>query len=295
MLINTKKPRLDDELPMLLADAYDNYASKDSNPCSICRDTTQLGGKRMHFHGTDIGSCYRQTYFKMTRTKESYQKPSWNHPMFLKDGHVHEETILKAFESNPAFTIRFGDDYKGEVMELQQKIPFFNRLEGVDVLDKMTQFVLQPVKNRVVEKRHFILVTHFDALGLYRDGDEEIEFIIECKAVKDETWKKVMGGEIEDKWYGQIQSYMFTTGIHRAYLIVKNRTSSRILSPIRIDYDRNYMIKRLVKLTQVYTFVNYGREVPHPKGWTPKNPECKYCDFNDFCWKKDSNDLKGDE
>jgi hypothetical protein len=178
------------------------------------------------------------------------------------------------------------------VMELQQKIPFIDPTRIDNVKDVMMKFVITPIKNRVVEKRHYTLIVHVDALGTYKDEEEEVDFVIECKSVKDETWKKVMNGEIEDKWYGQMQAYMFVTGIHRCYLVVKNRISSRILPPIRIDYDVLYVVNRLVKLNQIYTFVNYGREVPIPKGWTKKNPNCRYCDFNETCWKN-SNDLKG--
>lgn len=287
MNIDTNKYALTDELPMLLSSAYDNYAAKDSNPCSICRENPQQLGKRLHFHGSDFGQCPRQTYFKMTREKPSYTKTSFNHPMFLRDGHVHEETILKSFESDPQFTIQFGDDYKGNIMELQLKVPFFDPTKRVDVRDAITEFVFKPSKNRIVEKRHYLIIGHIDGIGIYKENEEDLgtEFVIECKSVKEETFKKVQKGEIEDKWYGQMQAYMLMTNIPRCYLVVKNRISSRILSPLRIDYDPKYCIQRLVKLNQVYTFANYGREVPTPSGWTKSNPNCKWCDFNDTCWK----------
>lgn len=288
MQIDLNKHRLTDEIPMLLSEAYDNHARNDSNPCSICRSNPDQQGRRMHYHGSDFGQCPRQTYFKMTREKESYSKPLSMHPMFLKDGHVHEEAILKSFENDKCFSIQTGSNYAGEIMEIQTKIPFFDPTKKVDVKDEITKFVSKPLRSRVVDvQRHYLLITHFDAVATYKENEDDIgiDFGIECKSVKDDTYNKVSKGEIEDKWYGQMQAYMFATGLDVWYLVVKNRISSRILSPIRIDYDPKYVIQRLTKMNQVYTFANYGREVPIPTGWTKSNPQCKWCDFSDICWK----------
>ena len=66
MKVDLNKYVLDDEIPMVLSDAYDAYANKSDHHCSVCKATTQLNGKRMYFHASDVGSCPREVYFKMT-------------------------------------------------------------------------------------------------------------------------------------------------------------------------------------------------------------------------------------
>lgn len=294
MRYDKTRHNLTDEIPLLLSTAYDEYAKDDSNPCSICREHPEQRGKRMHFHGSDIGACVRQTAFKLSTPKEDYKTQQYQvHPMFLKDGHTHEETILNAFKFDKNFNIFANQN----ALELKAYIPWFNTaIPGTDAKVEIEKFMLSREKDKNLGERpsvrHYAIIAHVDGLVTYTDPDNDsvdgnvLEFGIECKSVKDETWKKIMGGEIEDKWYGQMQGYMFITGIHRWYLVVKNRISSKILPPIRFDYDVQYMTKRLTKLNQIYTFVNYAKEVPIPAGMTEKDIQCKYCSFSDKCWSK---------
>ena len=288
MKFDNSKYKLTDEIPMLLSTAYDDYAKQDTNPCSICREHPEQDGKRMHFHGSDFGSCVRQVAYKMSTFKKDYaQRFHSVHPMFLKDGHVHEETILKSFEFDRNFAV-FAN---ANVMELKAYIPWFNTaIPGVDVKVEIEKFLLSKKKHNDLgekpEVRHYAIIAHVDGLVTYNDPDDntQLEFGIECKSVKEETWKKIQGGEVDDRWYGQIQCYMFITGIHRWYLVVKNRTTSIIQTPIRFDYDMQFVMQRLRKLNQIYTFINYEKEVPIPAGMKKNCYQCTWCDFKEKCW-----------
>lgn len=286
MQFQTTKATRRDPLPMLLADNYEVNSRINIPPCTICQERPQQKGKRMHFHGSDFMACPRQTYFKMTTEKDKYEGAVYSvHPMFLKDGHLHEHSILEAINGEGIKVTPMS--MPGEEAQLKIPVPFFDPTVHPDAKERMTRFVTnRTAKEFVIEKRHFLIIAHVDGLGTYTDPDsgEITEFGIECKSVKDETWKKLQAGEIQDTWYGQMQIYMFLTGVPVWYLCVKNRTSSVMMTPFRIDYNVEFVIRRMVMLNKIYAFANYGRPVPIPANKKKDDYECKFCPFRSNCW-----------
>lgn len=287
-----KKFALTDEVPMLLGAAYDKWATNSPHPCSLCREHPEQQGKRVHFHGSDWGTCHRRTTFKMSMG-DSYHQPIVPYRAsehFLKDGHTHEATMMSAFDEFSGLAV-FAN-YNEQ--QLIQDIPFWNPGKHPDVKEKIQAYVLTPQKKRFADMaipegmRRYKLVGHVDGIGLYIDPDTkaEIPFGIECKSVKEDTWKDVLAGNISDSWYGQMQCYMFLTGYDRWYLTVKNRVSSKMHTPIRINYDWKYAAKMVMRMNKSYALVNrrMADVVPVPKDKSVRDIECKFCSFAGMCW-----------
>lgn len=257
--------KIGDDIPLKLLESHElGNVIKVTNslPCSECNEIYKSGidnFTRNHFHiSSDFGGCMRKTFLICTSGRRSGMS-GFN---FLNDGHIHEAAILNSIKAG------LPDGYEIKAAE--------NGIEGKFYFNK------------------FYLVGHVDALlttpsGLYG---------IECKAVKDAMWKKIIEtGEINDEWYGQMQGYMITWQLDRWYLIVKNRHTSKVLMPIRIDRDEEFIVDRLIKLDEVYTRIMSGQEQPQREHKTSKDYECEWCPFGNnvgdgSCWRTDAKQIE---
>ena len=81
--------------PSVFVDAFNaGVDAIESHPCSVCRIKT---GPRDHFHGSDWGKCRLMAqYERLVGLKEPMtpQKRS-----FLRDGHLHEASIISALRA----------------------------------------------------------------------------------------------------------------------------------------------------------------------------------------------------
>src|SRR5882672_58080 len=231
-----------------------------SIPCSICKkfleDNPELDNViRTHFHGSDFNICERKLFWNMLRGN----KLSFSDKPFLNDGHLHEEMILNSIE------LDLPENYK--------LLIFKNGNEEIrDVLG-------------------FQLITHMD--GVLIDKEKDIMIGLECKAVKDRNFKQYSEEDIKDInsiWYGQIQSYMFSNKIDLFYLIIKNRDTSKLHIPIRIEKDLDFILDRLnsLKATKdcVTESIRSGFEIniPDRRYLDKRNIECNFCPFKNECW-----------
>lgn len=252
--------KIGDDIPLKLYEAHELgnvIKATNSIPCSECDAIYKSGVDnftRNHFHiSSDFGGCMRKTFLICTTGKRSGMS-GFN---FLNDGHIHEAAILQSIQAG------LPDGYRIKAAE--------NGIEGKFHFNK------------------FYLVGHVDALLITPDG----VYGVECKAVKDAKWNDITKkNEISDEWYGQMQGYMITWQLDGFYLIVKNRHSSKILMPIRIDRDEEFIINRLVKLDEVYTRIMSGHEQPQREHESSKDYECLWCPFGNeigdgSCWRTD--------
>jgi hypothetical protein len=267
MQIDRTAYQYSDSLPIEMLDAYLN-AEVSEAPCQLCKEHPEQKGKRAHFHGSDIGACPRQTYFNMTEGKLNHE--TGVKAAFLQDGHLHEAMMLQALSS------KFNIIAPKNSQELREAIPMWEK-------EKIAEFVAD--KTSLIPSngdRTFLLIGHVDGF-IVIDGEDQ-PYLLECKAVKDYTWDKVKKGEISDTWYGQVQVYMFMMGIKRSYLLVKNRGTSEMLMPIRIDFNAEWITKKLRMLVQIYKCVNTNTEVPKPKDKKGTDSDCRWCQFNSKCY-----------
>ena len=266
MQVDLAKYKFSDSLPVEMLEAY-NTAELSEAPCQLCKEHPELNGRRIHFHGSDVGACPRQTYFKMIlghTTKEVGAKAA-----FLQDGHLHEAMMLRALST------KFDIYQPKNSDEMRLTVPILTEPADVEkFVDDTSAFSL------LINLRTFLIIGHID--GWVVDGDTF--HLLECKSVKDYTWKEVKEGKIKDEWYGQVQIYMLMLNIKRAYLLVKNRTTSEMMQPIRIDFDREWVIKKLRMLIQIYKCVNKGIEVPKPETRKATESACKFCEFHSRCY-----------
>lgn len=254
------KNNLTDIIPSTLQMAYYNGAqmkASDSHPCSVCKKQPLKGAARFHFHGSDLGACAKATLHKMQGLAGKPQGGSSD--VFLMDGHANEAEMFDY--------INLGLD----------------PTSGLKVIGSSNQDELIYDKEFKEAAIRFRIIGHTD--GYILKSNSPVAGI-ECKSVKDYTWKKVKGGEISDIWYGQIQFYLLATKLEYWYLLVKNRGTSEFLTPIRIEKDLNYLKDRLIKLKEVQLALVNGRDIARERK-NPSDSECKFCPY--YCW--DNNTL----
>ena len=236
---------------------------KPGSPCSICRELEQrnlLTRTRDHFHGSDLGSCSRKVYYAMT-VPHSFSSSTGQ--SFLNDGHMHEALVLSTI------SVGFGD--KAQILR------YSNEEEAIVEFGKDI---------------HVKIVGHPDGYIKYNG----LEAIIECKAVKDYTFDKVKGGEISREWYGQAQYYLLAKKLSVAYFIVKNRITSKILRPIRIDFDSKWIKERLIILQNIMGMIM--GVIPHQipdREYRKNSGECKFCPYFSSCWSDGTEPLSASE
>jgi len=240
-----------DPIPGLLWEAHEigsMVKSSNSIPCSICRKKWEDGNQELtrdHFHGSDFGACARKTFLTMKTGRRS----SFSNANFLADGHLHEASMLN------------------------------NVIAGLPKEWRLKAFANE--QELQTEVNGILIVSHQDALLV----GEEIGVLVECKAVKDYNFRKIREeGEISLDWYGQMQAYLLAMQLEVGYLIVKHRETSKILMPIRIDRDTDYIVKRLGTLRDIKFRLENNIEQPLREETTSKSFQCQFCIFKEECW-----------
>lgn len=254
MKINVnRKEQLMDIVPLKLMSAYldaTNTYLNNSNPCQVCKDDKNLGAYREHFHASsDIGGCQRKTLYSMIDPSAKLSARG----AFLEDGHLHEKDVLEKFASQ-GLAVRVAG----------------NR-------DELRQVINTAPKGAAVN--YVMIVGHYDGI-LYI---EDKSYVLELKAVGANTWRRIQQGEISDEWYGQIQFYLKALDLPVAYLVVKNRETSTIMTPIRIDFDEEYLKEAYIRLTTIYNAFASGSDVDR-KYKRRNTAECRNCPFFAKCW-----------
>lgn len=272
MQIDITEFQYTDPVPIRMLAAYNNYGRRDTQPCQLCKEHPELEGRRIHFHGSELGACPKQVQQKMILGK--YTEAS--NPNFLLDGHLHEAAILEAIDSSEDFKIYAPKNS----MELRMQIPVLNDLNLLKkyVTDEELQLTISDSRQK------FTIIGHYDGIVSTNLNGVQQDALIECKAVKDYTFNEIKKGNISDVWYGQMQFYMLATNIPITYLIVKNRITSNILLPIRINKDDDYITNRLKVLTNIFRFINEGKEVPKPPNKKHTDSDCRFCPFRGQCY-----------
>lgn len=283
-----------DSLSRKIYDAHKEGANKRSSihPCTKCRSKPE-GAIRGHFHGSEFGACMLKVY------KDCIAGMLFDDPLegrvtdndidakaaFLLDGHLHEENIIKNIASAGMDIIQLNGD------QFEKQIQVFIK-KNVDGIHNFTM----PHKDnndKIIEdfEESFKMICHLDGLleVTSKKNGKRMLIGVECKSVKDYTWKKIKETqEISNVWYGQIQSYFLSNhNIDRFYLIIKHRHTSQIMKPILIIRDDDYVNRRLNILYRVYNAIleddveKYKIEKEHN---SPKDSECKFCQYKDGCY-----------
>lgn len=289
-----------DPLSRKIYDMHKIGADKRSSvpPCSLCRNKPE-GAVRGHPHGSELGQCMLRTYndwiagatFEDPLEGRVTQDDIDGRAAFLLDGHLHEENIIKNIEASGMDIIGFANEEKYE-----GRIQVYSR-ENNGKEESKWDFVMPNTDAANREKilkgfdEVFMLVVHLDALleVTNKKTGERMLVGIECKAVKEYTWKKIRDtSEISNIWYGQMQAYFLKNhNIARFYLIIKHRHTSQLMRPILITRNDKYINRRLNILNRVYNAVlednpkKYGIQKEHD---SVKNSECKFCPYNKKCW-----------
>lgn len=274
--------RLDDPVPALITEMMARGAMHDTSPCSLCRASIEAmkrpGAIRAHFHASDVGACKRKVLYSM---RYPARGRSNSNPIFLLDGHLHETSIFTVMELGAENPTAIDETIKSIYV-----VPAKNEKE------QMAKIPYTIGRNEI---REIVIVAHWDGfLEFVMEDETEIgrssTYLIECKSVRPTKFAKVKSGYMDPEWYGQVQTYLRIQKLETAYLIVKNRDSSEILPPIRIDIDSNYLKKRRAALIEVHTalldggMVNRGHKIR-------KNDECRVCKFSSQCWSSDEDEL----
>ena len=289
-----------DPLSRKIYDAHKQGASNRSSvlPCTKCRNKPD-GSIRGHFHGSEFGQCMLKTYLDCT-SGSTFEDPLEGkvteddidaRAAFLLDGHLHEENIIKNIAASGMQIIGFGNKDENE----KQIQVYFKESKNGESCDFTMPLEGTPNREKVLKgfEETFQLIVHLDGIMVVRNkkSNEEMIIGIECKSVKDYTWKKIKDTqEISDIWYGQIQSYfLFDHNISRFYLFVKHRHTSQLMKPILIVRNDEYINRRLNILYRVYNAIleddpqKYNIEKEHN---SIKDSECKFCQYKNRCYGK---------
>lgn len=257
----------DDEISWFIRNAYYGGGlnkSDNSQPCSLCRSNAlkdKPSKKRGHFHGSEFNVCQLCLYQAMKNgVSLSIREPETE--VSLYDGHKHEATVFELLEAG-------GLDVAACANE-NEKITTVN-------------FEREDEETGEISIENFRIISHLDGALVFKGQN----FGLEIKSVRKYTWDKIKrSGEISDQWFGQVQWYTKAFGMP-FYLIVKNRATSDIMSPILIKPNENFIQKRLVKLSEIALAIKDGRS---PYGFIHREEErsnasqCKFCRFYDDCW-----------
>lgn len=257
-----------DETSWFIRNAYYGGALKrvdQTQPCSICR-MNALKAKpaktRGHFHGSEFNVCQLCLYQAMVNGV-SLSIKGMETDASLYDGHVHEATIFEHLEKGGL-----------DVSACANK-PEFEKITTVqcEIQDQETG------KTEIIE---FKIISHIDGVLVFKGQN----FGLEIKSVRKHTWDKIKRtGEISDQWYGQIQWY--TKAVHMPfYLIVKNRATSDIMSPILILPNENFIQERLLRLRDTIRAIRRKNPLGliHKEEHRSSASQCKFCRFYDSCW-----------
>lgn len=268
-----------DEFSWFIRNAYYGGALKrveNSQPCSVCR-MNALKAKptkvRGHFHGSEFNVCQLCLYQAMANGV-SISIRGMETEASLYDGHMHEATIFEHLEKGGL-----------DVAACANK-PEFEKITTVncDIEDQETGQI------EVVE---FKIISHIDGVLVFKGKN----FGLEIKSVKKYTWDKIKRtGEISDQWYGQIQWYTKAMGMP-FYLIVKNRATSDIMSPILILPNENFIQDRLLRLRDTIRAIRRKNPLGliHKEETRSNSSQCKFCRFYDSCWTNDRPKFNKDE
>lgn len=252
---------MNDPNPIMLWMAYQegfNKLASSSTPCSICRTKCfEHGELRTHFHGSEVGACARQVYYNLISLEK---RPPVTNGAFLMDGHNHEAEIIQGINTGLTDGLRIVPSVNLD------ELVFERRMNGT-VNDDQTGLL-------------FTIIGHTDG---YLLKDNKPIAVIECKSVKDYTWKKVKDGIISDVWYGQMQAYMMMSNLNVCYLLVRNRGTCELLQPILIPLDKEYLKTRMSKLKEILIAVYNGGDIEKEAEKKTDNI-CKFCDYKYNCW-----------
>lgn len=281
-------------------------------PCTLCRDKPE-GAVRAHFHGSEFGQCMLKTYndcisgttFEDPLEGRVVQDDIDGRAAFLLDGHLHEENIIANIQSSGMDIIGFGNK---DQYEKQIQVYVNSKQTEMSVFDYKDFVMPHPAainRDKILKgyEETFKIIAHLDGMLNVKSKKTGKEMIvgIECKSVKDYTWKKIKEtSEISDIWYGQIQAYFLANGhIERFYLFIKHRHTSQLMKPILIMRNDKYVSRRLNILYRIYNSIleddskKYGIKKEHD---SPKDSECKFCQYKDRCWGKvELNSVSKDE
>ena len=289
-----------DPLSRKIYDAHKEGANKRSSvhPCTKCRNKPE-GTVRGHFHGSEFGQCMLKTYndclagltFIDPLEGRVREDDIDARAAFLLDGHLHEENIIRNIQMSGMNIIGFGnkDEYEKEVQV------YWKQGSDKDSYEFTMPHPHSANRAKILEgfEEAFLMISHLDGVMTVKNKktNEEILVGIECKSVKDYTWKKIKETqEISNIWYGQIQNYYLTNHhISRFYLFIKHRHTSQLMKPILIMRDDRYINRRLNILYRIYNALveddpkRYKIQKEHDSA---KDSECKFCPYKDRCWGK---------
>lgn len=108
--------------------------------------------------------------------------------------------------------------------------------------------------------------------------------ILEVKTAKNSSFSTVVKNGIykwDQRYYGQLQSYMGMTGIHSSCILVINKDNSELYDEI-VDFKLSYYELLKAKAKIIYESKEPLSRVNNSPAWW----ECKICQFKEKCHDK---------
>lgn len=230
----------------LVDDIYDASFVDNKIPCSLCQNSSETNkAPLIHFHGSSVGHCIKQLKHQAQQMLlMKFWRPNPDKMYFLKDGHLHEQSMLSSLEK-----AGYALDYKD--VEIQ--------------------------KDYIADGETIKMIGHPDA-RIKIDGKY---YIVECKAVKPYAFGKFKKGIIPLWYYGQCITYTQLLASEGAILLVKCRSSSEVLQFL-IDRNTKFWDIQLEILATVQKAIKEHEEIAKPYQY--EENECKFCPLQEECW-----------
>lgn len=227
------------------------------HPCSVCESGKKFA-EHPHFHGSDFGRCNRQVQWEKLAAK-----PDDFHPekaAMFRDGHVHEAAVVASLRAaGYKVTNRDGDD----------------EFRAVIGLDNDTVYLYEPDEPMIhpdTGGRNLEIVAH-------TDGVINGKYLLECKAVKDASYRDFMKGKLPANYLGQMKLYMTCLDLECGFLAVKSRQHSTVLF-FRVARDDEYVMNKARDLWTVQQQIVTRETAPASFSWVP----CEPLDANQQRW-----------
>ena len=253
----------------LLRDINNGFNKLQSNPCGLCKqneDKVYNDGAMIHFHGSDWGKCRRMIQYNIMFP----EKISSDKDKFFFDGHLHEESIIRALRSMGYFIDFTYDQINEKINNVPGSLLFNNIPLNFNIASYAHQDKFVNIQT----------VVHPD--GIITHNKEKV--LIECKAVKNYSFPKYKEGFIPPTYFGQMQAYLHVFKLERGFLIVKNRDTSDISPPLLVKADPEFVKKKIIELTGIIKGLLEDKLIKRPYD-NNKNFECKYCTYKERCWR----------
>lgn len=121
--------------------------------------------------------------------------------------------------------------------------------------------------------------------ALIKIEDELI--LVELKSANQKACDKMRKNNLpKEEYVMQLQLYLHLTGIQKGIILVENKNDQELLE-YAVNYDPEIAKKLISKIEHCIKHAKQGKLPPREYEMVGWDSPCKFCDFNEECWKQE--------